>query len=535
MSFASSFREGREEARAAREGRPRPIEGGESPPVFPSSVEDRAPDPDAPSPIRFGYHGPLNGELRDAPAALETDTELNMVVLGKTGVGKQTRIFTPLAMTTRNRSLVWVDNKAETTTQCGDELRKHHDFKVIGPFQEQDDGCNLIAHLDPDSPDFYDEVEELSAAAIEIENDGGNSKFFSERTQQWLSCNIMYEAIVAPHEKRTPDMAHVHSRLTEGDAFETKRLPDGTLQKRQIKGMQALAARMIATGHESLGLLAGTFFRETGRNELAGVLASAAREMSWMVSPRMRASTSKNGVDLRKLNCSERPMAVIIVLPAHQITSKRRWTRMLLTAALQGHMKPGKRSTLFVLDEYRAAVGQMKIISDVWSLVRGYRIQMLAVFQSALQIRALMGEEWENFPGQAGLVASLGPAGDQFTADWMSKLCGVTTELKAGLTWTDGINVGDANGDGVSGAASNLNNNSNRGRHRSATFTYQQIEHPVLLPQDLRDIRAGHGLMWTPGSGTKTIPFFAPHYWNIESEPWAARVKPNPLRLNRFR
>ena len=69
-------------------------------------------------------------------------------------------------------------------------------------------------------------------------------------------------------------------------------------------------------------------------------------------------------------------------------------------------------NTLFVLDEFRAAVGKMQIISDMWSLVRGYGVQLMPIVQSALQLQALFKEEWENYAAQAGLVMTLGPAGD---------------------------------------------------------------------------------------------------------------------------
>ena len=51
----------------------------------------------------------------------------------------------------------------------------------------------------------------------------------------------------------------------------------------------------------------------------------------------------------------------------------------------------------------------------------------------------------------------------------------------------------------------------------------------VLLPQELMDISPGHGLMWLPGMGTRSIPFFAPNYWKRRA-PWVQRVKPNPYQ-----
>ena len=57
--------------------------------------------------------------------------------------------------------------------------------------------------------------------------------------------------------------------------------------------------------------------------------------------------------------------------------------------------------------------------------------------------KALFNDEWENYVAQAGCVATLGPPGDLFTADWMSERCGVTTILQTGFNLGDSINTGD--------------------------------------------------------------------------------------------
>jgi type IV secretion system protein VirD4 len=291
---------------------------------------------------------------------------------------------------------------------------------------------------------------------------------------------------------------------------------------------------MMAAGNEALATLASSFVRTegAGKNELSGIQSTYAQQSSWILSAPMRADLCKNGVDLRQLNSGPRPLVVFVVMRASQISAKRRYSRMLVTGALQGHMKPGKRSTLFVLDEFRASVGSMPIINDVWSLVRGYGCQLMPIVQSALQLKALFKDEWENYVAQAGLVATLGPANDDFTADWMSKRSGVTTILQAGFNLGDGINSGDgmSTGTGMSGGggSSNQGNSSNKGRSRNGGLSYQQTEQRVLLPQEIKDIRAGHGLMWLPGMGVSTIPFFAPNFWQ-RNEEWVARVRRNPF------
>jgi type IV secretory pathway TraG/TraD family ATPase VirD4 len=173
----------------------------------------------------------------------------------------------------------------------------------------------------------------------------------------------------------------------------------------------------------------------------------------------------------------------------------------------------------------------MQIISDMWSLVRGYGVQLMPILQSSLQLQALFKEEWENYVAQAGLVATLGPAGDLFTAKWMSERCGTTTILQSSFNLGDGINTGDGastgSGNSGGGASSNQGNSFNSGRSRNGGISYQQTERRVLMPQEIMDIRAGHGLIWLPGMGTRTIPFFAPNYYRRRAS-WVQHVRPNP-------
>jgi len=172
----------------------------------------------------------------------------------------------------------------------------------------------------------------------------------------------------------------------------------------------------------------------------------------------------------------------------------------------------------------------------MWSLVRGYGVQLMPILQSALQLKALFDEEWEMYAGQAGIVATLGPPGDLFTAEWMSKRCGVTTILQQGVNLSDGVNFGDNihDGSGLSGqgATSNQGQGASHGRNSGGGLNFQQVERRVLLPQELMDFENGHGLLWLPGWGSTSIRSFAPNYWKRQA-PWISRVKDNPYQQGR--
>ena len=183
------------------------------------------------------------------------------------------------------------------------------------------------------------------------------------------------------------------------------------------------------------------------------------------------------------------------MLPPQQVQDKRAWTRMLMTAALCEHLKPGPMRTLFILDEFRVSIGHLPIVNDFWALVRGYGVQFLPVAQSVTQLRALFGPEWENYAGQAGCVATIGPPGDMETAEWMSKRGGTRTIWQEGWSTNQGTNPYGGQGTSTAGE------------------TRAQVARPHRLPQELMNMPLGTGRIWTAGMGDRAIPFYAPNYW----------------------
>jgi type IV secretory pathway TraG/TraD family ATPase VirD4 len=82
---------------------------------------------------------------------------------------------------------------------------------------------------------------------------------------------------------------------------------------------------------------------------------------------------------------------------------------MLMAVALCEHLKPGPVRTWFIMDEFSVSVGHLPIVNDFWALVRGYGVQFLPVAQAVTQLRALFGQEGENYAGQAGCAATGAP------------------------------------------------------------------------------------------------------------------------------
>lgn len=496
-----------------------------APAVVPGSSPGQAVKP---SPIPFGFLVDSKGE---PTKPFSYAGERGILLYGLNGAGKSTRWLIELLMTSVGRSICVLDTKGELAAQTAEERKKYSDVKIVVPFGTvglTSDGYSPGAALNPQADDFYKRAEMYAEAIIEVDP---QSKHWDESAGSLMQGGIMFEAELAARERRPFSMARVRKLFCEPEEWETV-IEGGKRVRRQTKGITVNVARMIKEGSEIVAQLVGRFVREHGQNELTGIASTFDTKTKFLLDPHIASDLEKGNWSFRQLR--ERCTTVYIVLPPDEISRKRRYTRLLLTDALLSHFEPGKVGTLFILDEYRAAVGQMSLVNDVWSLVRGYNLILCPIFQSALQLKTMIGEEWENWAAQAGMVATIGPPNDlELTAEWMSKRSGVKTVLQSSLNFGDTVNSGNAANAGTASSQQGLSTNAgggyNYGRNKSGGLSIQQVERRAFTPQQLMDMKAGECRAWFPGYGSKSVQIFAPNYWNRKAG-WVSRVKPNPLR-----
>jgi type IV secretion system protein VirD4 len=469
--------------------------------------------PFAPSPLSFGYYYREKTNTADESIELRYAGERAILLFGVNGSGKSTRLLLRALATIINRSIVVLDIKGELTAQTRRIRRKlcgAANVKTVNPYNLHDlgsDGFNCLIVLDPNDDLFYDKAKRLTLAIIETEDDP--QKFFPESAQGLLTAGIMWEVMQAKIEARPPSLANVRKLICERDEFED--VPPVRLGKnlvpqppRQVKGLKVNCDVMAREGGEQIAGLISRFLRDHGKNELSGIQSTFATQTEWLLSKPIARDLEKGNWSFSILR--EKPTTVYIVLPPEEIKDKRRWTRLLFTCALCEHLKPGPVGTLFILDEFRVAVGYLQIINDFWSLVRGYGVQFLVVCQSVLHLKALFKEEWEVYAGQAGAVATLGPPGDIASAEWMSRRAGTRMENRTSQNEGQGVNT--------------------QGVSLSSGETVSQTETAFKSPQELMSIKVGTGRIWTPGNGDRSIPFFAPNYW--KQPHLAPLIDPNP-------
>jgi type IV secretion system protein VirD4 len=430
--------------------------------------------------------------------------ERHLLIFGPNGSGKGTRFLIPnLLSGLEDRSVIVIDPKGELAAVTADHRRKlGHDVVILNPFGVlgfESAGFNPLASLDPQSRTFYDDAAAIGEALIKVE---GTDPHWSESAQGLLVALIMWEKIC---NGKNANLENVRSMLTEPNDWKTEIGEDGKSYERQIAGLKITANYMIARGGYEIESLASRFVSIT--REIASIQSAADTQTRWMLSLPMREDIKKDGVDFAKLK--DRPTTVYVVLPAERLRTHSVWLRLVIVSALRALYRPGGRRVLMLIDEM-AALGHLAPLEDAFGLVRGYRVQIAAIFQDLGQLKQLYKERWETFVANAGVVFGFAP-NDLTTADWMSRRAGQTTIVAKGFSQNISKSTSER-------ASSNVGSGTSD----------QQVARPLYLPHELFGFEEGMGLLWLAGLGNGTR-FFAPSYWKIGE--CKARAKPNPYYL----
>ncbi len=265
---------------------------------------------------------------------------------------------------------------------------------------------NPLDWLIPGDIDIADNAMLLADAIIMYS--GGDERFWDEEAKALLLGVILYVAL-SKSEAKNRNLGRVRELL----------LLDGDELNTLFKNMLKIPHRAVRS--------AGARCLQKEEKLLSNVMASVQAQTHFLDSERLRDSLATSDFKFEDLKTT--PMSVYLVLPADKLESHGRWLRLLIQQALTVNarnieLKP-KKPVLFLLDEM-PALGKLTMLEQAFGLMAGFGIQIWGICQDLSQLKRIYGDGWETFISNAGMIQYFGSR-DNLTAEYFSKLCGVTT------------------------------------------------------------------------------------------------------------
>ena len=219
----------------------------------------------------------------------------------------------------------------------------------------------------------------------------------------------------------------------------------------------------------------------------SNVLSSLQSHTHFLDSPRIRESLSKS--DLKFEDLKTKKMTVYLVLPADRIDTFGRWLRLLIQQAITINArnietKPEK-PILFLLDEM-AALNRLTMVEQAYGLMAGFGMQLWGIVQDLSQLEKIYGKGWETFIGNSGVLQYFGSR-DHKTAEYFSKLCGVTTIVKSSITNAIANAFTSSSGQGGGGSSSSTTS--------SNSTTLDVAQRNLAYPDELMVLRKNRQLV----------------------------------------
>lgn len=219
----------------------------------------------------------------------------------------------------------------------------------------------------------------------------------------------------------------------------------------------------------------------------SNILSSLQSHTHFLDSPAIRESLSKS--DLRFEDLKKKKMTVYLVLPADRIDTFGRWLRLLIQQAITVNArnietKPDK-PILFLLDEM-AALNKLTMVEQAYGLMAGFGMQLWGIVQDLSQLEKIYGTGWQTFIGNSGVLQYFGSR-DHKTAEYFSKLCGVTTIVKTSIT--NALASAFTSSSGQSGAGSSSSTTS------SNSTTLDVAQRNLAYPDELMVLKKNRQLV----------------------------------------
>jgi len=332
-----------------------------------------------------------------------------------------------------NGSVLALDPKAELadiTAARREALGQ--EVHVLDPFHY---ACDQVAHLrasynplsvlKPDSPTLIEDAS-LIADAMVVQGAGNKDPHWDESAKNFIEGVILH--VVTDNsfdgERHLLTVRELIKMAMKPDE-EDEELSD--LERAMLENAERLQ------GWKGMSDIGGAIegaardFYEKSDRERDSVLSTIRRHTKFLDYTGLRNVLKKSDFDLASLKSNPRGVTVYLCFPATRIEIAGRWLRIfinqLLDAMEREKTKP-PAPVLVCLDEF-PVLGYMKQLENAAGQVASFGVKLWVLLQDWNQGKALYGERWETFTGNAGILQFFGN-NDVTTTEYISKRLGKT-------------------------------------------------------------------------------------------------------------
>ena len=308
---------------------------------------------------------------------------------------------------------------------------------VLDPFLTASDkvaafraSYNPMQILKPDSQTCLEDAA-LIAEALVVSNGKEKDPHWDESARNFIETVIVHVATSPDYDDhrhlvQVRDLIAQAMRKDPGFAGRDES-PTPALYEEIKRNAEWLQDR-LATRDLGSALLAGAMdFYSKSETEMAGVLSTVNRHTKFLSYSAFRNVLRDNDFDLGELKRNPNGVSIYLCFPATRADISKRWMRLfvnqLLDAMDREKTKPAA-PVLVCLDEF-PVLGYMKQLESAAGLIASFGVKLWVILQDWSQGKALYGERWETFAGNAGVMQFFGN-NDLTTTEYISKRLGKT-------------------------------------------------------------------------------------------------------------
>jgi type IV secretion system protein VirD4 len=372
----------------------------------------KPPMPPIPTDYTPSYDNHYNfGKESYQPKYYFRQTDQHLLSIAPTRTGKGRGLILPNLLHLPNHSVFVIDPKGENALVSARYRKKQgHEVIIFNPYGifadefekrgfKQFQSFNPLANLDPDSPNFTDDVATIAEALI-YDTSAGDSHWV-DAARGLIEFLITF---LVTQEGEQPTLRRLRAILAGGHP---------TLKTKVLDNVTEHSHHLVYENK-------GRYLIDT--NEVHSIIATAETQTRIFKSDVICSALEGEAFNFEQMK--NRKMSVYLILPSERLVTQARYLRLVLLIAMSQFMRSekGNHQVLMMLDEF-ANLGKLNIIENGYGLIAGHGVTLWSFVQNLTQLQNLYPKNWETFIANSGMV-TVSNVNDVTTAEYFNRRSG---------------------------------------------------------------------------------------------------------------